>query len=168
MNIVELYNPQNASNLSIEEVEAMQHLSDDEIKLLAKAYPNQATKNAYLKYYVTSEKNEQQRYPRGTWQNLYNLRKMNRKDIVAIGFVGSIAPVISVPLVSKVSKTTVVDLKSVDNLEGLKKAKNKELFKSFSEAEEALQQVIDAKAHHMTIKNLKNKVEEARKAAYNE
>lgn len=85
MDIISVYNPANAG-ITQEETAQMQDLTDEQITQLAKAYPNNPRGNAYLVYWNKSLPLEKQLYPLGTWQNLANLRKLGRKEILAHGF----------------------------------------------------------------------------------
>lgn len=81
--LVAKFDPANANNLSESDLEQMRALTDDEIDHLAKAYPNQAQRKAYL---ITYDKNldaKKQLYHLSTWQNLRNVRKFaNRKNLI--------------------------------------------------------------------------------------
>ncbi|MEJ7611359.1 MAG: hypothetical protein WKF88_09310 [Ferruginibacter sp.] len=125
--IIDLYNPANASKLTEEQREEMKNLTDEQIAALAEAYPNKPTGNAYLSYFDKSLKaGETQRYPLGTWQNLNNLRKL-KKDMVAFAFTSYMpqraAAAMQAPSVRAASSRTL-DLSKDDltNAEGFKKA----------------------------------------------
>jgi|GEM_PF-6643365 len=80
-----IYNPNHAFQLTQEQIEAMQTLTDEQIKELASRYPNTGHSSAYLVLKDTSAKH--QIYPASTWQNLYNLRVKNeRKNYIAYTF----------------------------------------------------------------------------------
>lgn len=168
--IIDLYNPANAANLSIEEIEAMQHLSDAEIAALSAAYPNQPTRNAYLRYYIKNEKPEQQRYPLGTWKNLHSLRKMGRSEIVPFGFVKS--PYL--PVAQKAAKVSgvparVVDLGADEVFVGLKKSdtanENTEVHAEYIAALNLYNKAVEDKAHHTIVKKLKKQMDALKEAA---
>lgn len=122
MDIIEIYNPANARNLTPEQEEAMKDLTNEEIEVLAKAYPNQPTGNAYLVYYVTTDAENKQRYPLGTWASLHNLRKLGQKHILPIGFRKNLRYTATKGSVAKVAPLTtrVVDLSKEEKLEGMK------------------------------------------------
>lgn len=162
MNLIETYNPANASKLTPEQIDAMQDFTDEQLAQLAKAYPNQPTGNVYLMYFDTSEKGEQ-RYPRGTFENLVNLRKLGKKELVAAGFVkGHIQPIATTTKGPVTTKKTV-DLGEAEKLEGIKKADAPlpAVSEKVAAAQAALQKAVDEKAHHMTIKQLQKALDEA-------
>lgn len=182
-NFIELYNPRNASKLTEEQIQAMQLLTDDQIKALAEAYPNQPTGNAYLKYFDKSEPVDKQRFPLGTWRNLHSLRKLGKTNLVAFAFIAKNAPVRSATAVVPKPAKKVVDLSKNENLEGLKKTVDpndaaKEDFKDVlndknkvvdtADYDTAVQNLEAAKAngaHPQTIKSLQKKVDAAKAAA---
>lgn len=73
--LIDKYNPLAYDKLSQEDLDNMRTLTDDEIEVLAIAYPNTPTGNTYLRYFDTRYAPDKQLYPLGSWQNLYNLRK---------------------------------------------------------------------------------------------
>lgn len=73
--LIDKYNPLGYAKLTQEDIDAMRTLTDDEIEILAIAYPNTPTGNTYLRYFDTRYPADKQLYPLGSWQNLYNLRK---------------------------------------------------------------------------------------------
>lgn len=73
--LIEKFNPENAANMTAEDLEIMRALTNDELKALAQAYPNQPVRKAYLILYDTSVKDQaRQLFPLSTWQNLFNVR----------------------------------------------------------------------------------------------
>jgi hypothetical protein len=44
--LIQKFNPDNAANVTEADLEIMRTLSNDELKILAEAYPNQATRRA--------------------------------------------------------------------------------------------------------------------------
>jgi len=74
IDIVKLYNPANAAALTAAEIENLQHLTTDQIKELARAYPNNAYQNAYLLIIDSSKDRVRQIPTASSFQNLYNLR----------------------------------------------------------------------------------------------
>lgn len=160
MDIIKTFNPAN-NNITKDEIDAMRDLTDDQIKLLAASYPNNPSGNAYLVYYMKNEKEEDQRYPLGTWSNLAGLRKLGRKDIVAFNF-RKLMMARPLPKTEQ-PKQRVVDLSAKEALEaeGLKKPLEiKEVQESaeLSAAKKELAEAIAAKAHHATIRKLEKKV----------
>lgn len=184
MDIIEIYNPANASKLTEEQVQAMKDLTDEEITALAEAYPNQPTGNAYLRYYDKNEKESLQRYPLGTWKNLANLRKLGKKELLPFGFLKSVQPINANKNTKSLVPTTkrTVDLGADEKIEGLKgepiavnanadEFENKlpkvdpVVNQAVVDAQAELDKAIEEKAHHMTIKSLENKLAAAKEAA---
>jgi hypothetical protein len=57
------------------------------LKILAEAYPNQATRRAYLTLYDEKVAKTNQLFSLSTWQNLYNLRVMQKmKNLIPYDF----------------------------------------------------------------------------------
>lgn len=116
-NFVHLYNPENARNLTEDQIKAMQEFTLDQVKQLALAYPNQGHTNAYL---IMKNKNaKDQIYPSGTWQNLYNLwTKNGRKEFVAytfkVLFINRKATTIGIP--AKIQDLTDKDIAEAPGL----------------------------------------------------
>lgn len=73
--LIEKFNPATAGNLSPEDIETLRALSDQQIAVLAKAYPNQPRMTMYLRYSDSRVAPDKQILQRGTWQNLHNARK---------------------------------------------------------------------------------------------
>lgn len=73
--LVQAFNPATASSIPESLIDLMPHLTGEQIQELAKAYPNKPTGNTYL---VLKDKNFKgnQAFPRSTWENLANLRKI--------------------------------------------------------------------------------------------
>lgn len=176
MDIIKTYAPGN-TNITAEEIAAMKDLTDEQIATLAKAYPNQPTGNAYLVYYITGEKPHDQRFPLGTWANLHALRNLGRKDILPYHFHKMFFANKSAVKTESSTKQRVVDLSESDlkDVEGLKvNATNVDHVVTIEpgdtvsvvesaeliEAKAELQQAIDDKAHHMTVKALQKRVDE--------
>ena len=186
-NFIEIYNPRNASKLTEEQIQAMQTLTDEQIKALAEAYPNQPTGNAYLQYLITSEPLDKQRFPLGTWKNLHSLRKLGKKEIVPFGFVarGSsqnrTAVVVKKPAVKKTVdlsknevieglKTTepVVDVNEaakqdfIENPETVVTTEPTEAVNAYNDAVKNLEDAKAANAHPQTLKSLERKIAAAK------
>lgn len=110
--LIEKFNPANGKNLSAEDLLAMQTLTDEQITILAKAYPNQPSRRSYIRLYDKTIPANKQLYQLSTWQNLNNLRKYsNKKNLVAYDFLVISAKVVR-PVAGKVApvKRVVVDL----------------------------------------------------------
>lgn len=85
--LIEKFNPLNAPNVSAEDMEFMHNLTDEQIDVLANAYPNQPQRRAYIRLYDKNVAQNKQVYNLSTWQNLRNLRKFNnRKSLIAWDF----------------------------------------------------------------------------------
>lgn len=85
--LVELFNPANAKNLTPQDLQAMQELTDEQLAVLAKHYPNTAHMRSYLVLYDKNVAENKQIYPPSTWQNLHNVRRFaNRKSLVPYTF----------------------------------------------------------------------------------
>jgi len=85
--LIEKFNPLNAANVSAEELEFMHNLTDEQIDVLANAYPNQPQRRAYIRLYDKNVPANKQVFNLSTWQNLRNLRKFNnRKNLIAWDF----------------------------------------------------------------------------------
>lgn len=88
--LLEIFNPANAGNLSAEQTEILHNLSDDQIDALADAYPNQPTRKSYLRLYDKNLPANKQVYQLSTWQNLRNVRKYsNLKNLIPWDFLTS-------------------------------------------------------------------------------
>lgn len=84
--VVELLNPANAKTLPEQALALFEHLSDEQIAALAKAYPNGSQGNVYL-ILKDTKVGVKQLFPRSTWENLYNLRVgAGMKNYVAMTF----------------------------------------------------------------------------------
>jgi hypothetical protein len=84
--LIETYNPQNAKALDAQQIEAMQHFSNEQIEELAAAYPNQPRGNNYLVLINTTLPANKQVYQLSTWKNLASLRRLNQKQFSAYSF----------------------------------------------------------------------------------
>jgi hypothetical protein len=73
--LIEKFNPATAGNLSPEDIEILRALTDPQIAVLAKAYPNQPRMTMYLRYSDNRVAADKQILQRGSWQNLHNARK---------------------------------------------------------------------------------------------
>lgn len=78
--LIQKFNPATLGNLTAEDVEIMRNLTTDQIDVLAKAYPNQPHRKAYLRLYDKNVPAAKQLYSLSTWQNLRNLRKFQSKN----------------------------------------------------------------------------------------
>lgn len=123
--LVKLYNPANAASLSPQDIEALQKLDSDQIRLLAQAYPNLTMKRAYLLIIDSTKPADKQIPNLSTFQNLWNLREKNgQRKYVAYQYHGNFQPRnISTP---KQRRQEVLDLSETDlmNLPGFKTADN--------------------------------------------
>lgn len=121
MNIVEVYNPANAANLTDEQISAMRTLTVDEIAQLAKAYPNGPTGNSYLKLHDKNLGDEKQIYPLSTWQNLHNLHKINNFNFTAFAFTKNFVAPVANNTSTVPARVLDLGLDEIAGAEGLKK-----------------------------------------------
>lgn len=165
MNIIEKYNPINANQLSSEDIAKMQDFTDEEIKALAKAYPNKNMTGAYLVLFDENVKN--QIYPLSTWQNLANLRKFGKNNYKAYTFRSLLKK--SEPITgSGAVQAKVIDLTNdeLEELAGLKSIDAveedsvKESSVEESSVEETKEPVKELDVSKLTVSALKGKVEE--------
>lgn len=122
------FNPANGSNVAAEDLAILRELTDEQIDILANAYPNVPVRKSYLRLYDKNIKPEKQLYQLSTWQNLRNVRKFsNMKNLIAWDFLVSAgkAPV-NVKSVGRLSpsmgKKVVVDLTAQEAADELTKA----------------------------------------------
>lgn len=107
--LVKLYNPANASVLTQQQIEGLQKLTSEQIKELAKAYPNLTMQRAYLLIIDSSKPVDKQIPNLSTFENLWNLREKNgQRKYVAYMFRGTYKIKESVNVKSR--KQEVVDL----------------------------------------------------------
>ena len=108
--IVKLYNPANSAALTQEQILNLQSLKPEQIKELAKAYPNMTMQRAYL-LIVDGRKPAEKQLPQlSTFENLWNLNNKNgQKYWVAYGFRGAVKQKMKAP-VARVRRTEVLDL----------------------------------------------------------
>lgn len=91
--LIEKFNPANLKNLTAEDLETMHGLTNDQLDVLANAYPNQPNRKAYIRLYDKNVPANKQLYNLSTWQNLRNLRKYNAKsNLIAWDFFSPSAP----------------------------------------------------------------------------
>lgn len=111
--LVKLYNPANAELLTPEQLEGLQKLDSNQIKELAKAYPNTAIPRAYLLIGDSTKPIEKQLLSLSTFENLWNLREKNaQRQYVPYAFKGTFKPK-SFNTV-KPRKSEVLDLSDVE------------------------------------------------------
>jgi len=122
MDLVKLYNPANAASLTPEQIEGLQSLTSDQIKELAKAYPNMVMQRGYLLIIDSKSKSVKQLPALSSFENLWNLREKNgQRSWVAYGFKGNYKPNSQKRI--QVKKTEVLDLSDEElmTLPGFKK-----------------------------------------------
>jgi hypothetical protein len=86
--LIATFNPANAGNLSAADLEILKNLSDEQIGVLAQAYPNTPTRKPYLRLYDTKLAENKQLFQLSTWQNLRNVRKFsNMKNLKPYDFI---------------------------------------------------------------------------------
>lgn len=147
------YNPANAATFKPEDFQEMRALSDDQIQILAEAFPNQPSRKSYLRLYDTTLDPHKQLYQLSTWQNLRNVRKFsNKKNLVAYDFyqVGAKAAAVATTRNAKVPvqpKKVVVDMTAQEAADELRKSirttvtekvKQKELIKTVNSVEQKI------------------------------
>lgn len=126
IDIVKLYNPANAASLTPDEILSLQKLDSDQIKILAKAYPNISMKRAYLLIIDSTKPADKQIPSLNTFENLWNLREKNgQRKWVAYQFHGTYQAR-TVNANSKPRRQEVVDLSETElmSLPGFKTADN--------------------------------------------
>lgn len=85
--LIQKFNPAAAGKLTNDDLAILRGLTVDQIGVLAKAYPNEATNKPYLLLHDSGVKDDKQLYPLSTWQNLYNLYKYHgKKNFTAYTF----------------------------------------------------------------------------------
>lgn len=88
--IVKLYNPANAASLNDQQLSDLRNLTTEQLRDLAKAYPNGTFNRGYLMIVDGSKPIQNQLPALSTFQNLYNLRTKNGlSKYIAIGFKGN-------------------------------------------------------------------------------
>lgn len=129
--LIEKMNPANAGNQSPEDLELMRALTDEQIDVLAEAYPNQPTRRSYLRLFDKSVPADKQLYQLSTWQNLRNVRKFsNRKNLIPWDFLTTATkfnqprPTASSNKVSNSPKKVVVDLTAQEAADELRTSMN--------------------------------------------
>lgn len=121
---VKIYNPANAKNLTPEQIKDLQSLTDDQLKQLAEAYPNNQSGSNYLILKNVRLADDKQVFQTSTFPNLYNLRtRHNHKHFVAISF----ASIMEYKGIKNVKQTKLPSLpvqdltaKEISQAEGLK------------------------------------------------
>ena len=114
---IHTYSPNNVSNLTEQDIAAMQTLTDEQIRQLSERYPNHGVMAAYLILKDTSAKS--QIYPASTWQNLYNLRVKNgMKRYVAFTFKQLFIKrnVTNIPVQPKVQDLTQQEIEGAEGI----------------------------------------------------
>lgn len=175
-NVIEVYNPANAANLTDEQKAAMASLTKEEVKALAKAYPNQPHSNNYLLLFDKRLPADRQLYQVSSWQNLNQLWDIAQLQFVPFGFRGVDVqqPTVAAPKPVEVPAKTTVDLSKEDaaSAEGLKKEGEpaqeddsetltpEEENGSIAELEKELEQLKADGAHHMKVKAVEKKIAE--------
>lgn len=126
--VVSLYNPANAAALTPEQIDGLQKLTSEEIKQLAKAYPNASMQRGYLLIIDSSKPIDKQLPVLNSFENLYNLRERNgQRNWVAYQFKGNYKPVPVIQNIKRTSakKSEVLDLSDEElmSLPGFKAGK---------------------------------------------
>lgn len=84
--ILDLYAPHNAKNLTEAHLAAMEHFTKEDVKQLAEAYPNSTTTNPYLILKQRGIAESKQVYHPSTWHNFHALVKMGNTQYYPISF----------------------------------------------------------------------------------
>lgn len=85
--LIAKFNPANAQNLTEDDILAMRALTNEDLKVLAEAYPNAAQRKPYLVLHDANLPAAKQLRNLSTWKNLYNVRAMsNQKNLSAYTF----------------------------------------------------------------------------------
>jgi hypothetical protein len=117
--LIAKFNPNNAANLTASDLETMRNLTDDQIGVLAQAYPNTPTRKPYLRLYDTKLADNKQLFQLSTWQNLRNVRKFsNMKNLKPYDFIlpGNKLQTVKANVKTTVGKNTVSPRKVVVDL----------------------------------------------------
>jgi len=123
--LIAKFNPANGANVSAEDQLEMQNFTDEQIQILAKAYPNQPQRRSYIRLYDKTLPANKQLFQLSTWQNLNNLRKYsNKKNLVAYDFLTIKTKQQPRPIAGKPTapKRVVVDLTAQEAAAELTKA----------------------------------------------
>lgn len=112
--VITLFNPATADQLTASDLEIMRELTDEQIDALAHAYPNSPNRRSYLRLYDTKVPPNKQIYQLSTWQNLRNVRKFsNQKNLRPYDFLLRGNRVQTQTKVSGLSKTSTSSPKKV-------------------------------------------------------
>lgn len=76
--LIKTYNPTAVAHLTKEQIDNMKNLTDEQIKILAEAYPNTPSANAYLVLFDTKLDFNKQLFSLSTWSNLHRLHSKQR------------------------------------------------------------------------------------------
>lgn len=113
--IVKTYNPANAASLNDQQLNDLRNLTTEQLRDLAKAYPNGTFNRGYLMIVDGSKPIQNQLPALSTFQNLYNLRTKNGlSKYIAIGFKGNYQK--TGVITPKKGKVEVLDLSDTELL----------------------------------------------------
>jgi hypothetical protein len=90
--LTELYSPDNAEQLKEEQRKSLANLTQEEVAELAKAHPNGPNTVPYLVLRDKTKKDNEQIFPRSTWQNYHSLLMLGQKQFVVADFVQHFKP----------------------------------------------------------------------------
>lgn len=91
--LIHTFNPANAKNLTEADIEVLRNLTDEQLLVLAEAYPNTANRRPYLVLFDKNLPENKQVYQQSTFRNLYNVRKLaNQRHITAYSFKDLVFP----------------------------------------------------------------------------
>lgn len=156
------FNPANAASITPDDLKIMHELTDEQIDILAEAYPNQPSRKSYLRLYDQNLKPDKQLYQLSTWQNLRNVRKFSQKrNLIAYDFYQVVKPQPR-QAVTKVTpgkpQKIVVDMTAQEAADELRKSikatvtdkvKQKELIKTVNSVERSALKAVEKAAENV-------------------
>lgn len=124
--IFEIYNPLNAKKLTQDQIDYMQHLTREEVKELARLYPNSKYHYNYLLIFDSTKEQGKTMDQLSTWPNLNALWNSNHTQFKAHNFRNNVQKVNEEKVAAKIPVHVgpkVVDLSEIEaqNAVGLKK-----------------------------------------------
>lgn len=117
--LIQKYDPKNSGALTQEDIDAMQNLTDDEIRQLANAFPNTGFAQNYLVLRDLNKKDGvNQVFPTSTWATFYNIRVKNKlKNYVAYTFKNLfIRPRMPIPVSGVIQDLTEQEIKAAPGI----------------------------------------------------
>lgn len=111
-----IFNPAHANGLTDEQIISMQSLSHEQVKELAKLFPNRGINTAYLVLKDKNKTDAEQLNPLSTWENLHNLHRAGLKHFTAVGFRDRFQSTISKAETAPLLDLTEEDIKEAQGL----------------------------------------------------